>query len=368
MPPARSILFAAVRGLDRVVARLPACGRFQPLRGGFSAYEELLGGRLPGRVLVDRQETGVCPRGSMTERSGHRQHDHQPWPVFWTRSEDARLVGAQWQWRDPQNRFCLEGNYHLTHRRRLSENKLFAPIFVPPGRKLDGPWTSLASNWGDGRNYYHWITDNLTRLRVRDELPEKTRVLLPRHAAPYINETLEMLGIADFCEAPAESCVRPERYYFCSPTALTGVWNPLGFAWLRERFRPFFAPAAGSPVFLTRRGATRVPDRLPELERVFERAGFEVVDCGALSVREQIARTSAATAVAGLHGAAMTNLLWIQPGTPVLEIFQPGYLNGCYEQIGFQGRLDYNFQILGTDRGLDSISRWCSSIARPAEC
>jgi capsular polysaccharide biosynthesis protein len=298
----------------------------------------------------------------MTEISGHKQHDHQPWPVFWTRSDDARLVGAQWQWRDRQNRFCAEGNYHLAHRRRLSEDKLLAPILVPPGRKLDGAWTSLASNWGDGRNYYHWITDNLTRLRVRDELPEKTRVLLPRHTAPYIVETLGMLGITGICEAPADSCVRPERYYFCSPTALTGVWNPLGFEWLRERFRQFFAPAVGPPVFLTRRGATRVPDRLLEIERLFEGAGFEIVDCGTLSVREQIARTSAATAVAGLHGAAMTNLLWLQPGTPVLELFQPAYLNGCYEQIAFQGRLDYRFHILGADGDMDSIGRWCAAL------
>jgi capsular polysaccharide biosynthesis protein len=360
MSAARSILFAAVRGFDRIVARLPACGRFQPLLGAFSAYEELLAERLPGQVLVDRQVTGVCPPGSMTEISGHRQHDHQPWPVFWTCSDDARLVGAQWQWRDRQNRFCAEGNYHLPHRRRLSEDKLFAPILLPPGRKLDGAWTSLASNWGDGRNYYHWITDNLTRLRVRDELPEKTRVLLPRHTAPYILETLGMLGITGICEAPADSCVRPERYYFCSPTALTGVWNPLGFDWLRERFRKFFAAPVGPPVFLTRRGASRVPDRLGEIERIFEGAGFEIVDCGALSVREQIARTSAATAVAGLHGAAMTNLLWLQPGTPVLELFQPGYLNGCYEQIAFQGRLDYHFHILGGAGALDAIGRWCA--------
>ena len=31
----------------------------------------------------------------------------------------------------------------------------------------------------------------------------------------------------------------------------------------------------------------------------------------------------------------MTNLPWANPETPVLEFFQPGYLNACYEQIAF---------------------------------
>jgi hypothetical protein len=359
----RATLLKAFRGFDRITAKLPSAGPFHPVKGEFSAHRLLLEGRLDGNVLRDRQAPGPCPPGSMTERSGLGQHDHQPWPVFWTRSDDARLTGALRQWRDPAGRVCIEGNYHLLQRRRLGVDRLLAPWFPGPETALEGAWTSLASNWGDGRNYFHWITDNLTRLLVREQLPESTRILLPRTTAPYIGETLDLLGLRQACDNPPATHLLPERYYFCSPVAMTGVWNPLGFDWLRERLRKYFRPpASGPPVFLTRRASTRVPGELPEIERIFANAGFEIIDCGTLGVRQQIELTSGAKAVAGLHGAAMTNLLWSPPGTPVLELFLPSYLNACYEQIAFQGGLHYTHRVLGED-SLDDLASWCGSAA-----
>jgi hypothetical protein len=359
----RSALLKAFHGFDRFAAKLPPVCAFQPAKGAFSAYERLSEGILEGKILLERQQPGPCPTGSMTAESGLRQHDHQPWPVFWTRADDARLTGSLRQWRDPAGRVCREGNYHLLQRRRLGEDRLFAPWFPGKATRLEGAWTSLASNWGDGRNYFHWITDNLTRLLVREHLPEPTRILLPRTTAPYIGETLELLGLASDYDNPPATNLLPERYYFCSPVAMTGVWNPLGFDWLRERFRKYFRPpASGPPVFLTRRGGTRVPGDLPVIERVFANAGFEIVDCGTLGIRQQIELTSGAKAVAGIHGAAMTNLLWSTSGMPVLELFLPSYLNACYEQIAFQGNLDYRHQTLGASGALDSISGWCDSL------
>ena len=355
----RATLLKAFHGFDRIAARLPSAGPFHPAKGSFSAHRLLLEGRLEGVVLQEGQAPGPCPPGSMTARSALGQHDHQPWPVFWTCSRNARLVGALRQWRDPAGRVCSEGNYHLIQRRRLGEDRLLMPWFPGKETRLGGAWTSLASNWGDGRNYFHWITDNLTRLLVREHLPEPTRILLPRTGSPYISETLELLGIAEACANPAANCLQPERYYFCSPVAMSGVWNPLGFDWLRENFRKHFRPpASGPPVFLTRRASTRVPGDLPEIERIFASAGFEIIDCGTLGVRQQIELASSAKAVAGLHGAAMTNLLWSPPGTPVLELFLPSYLNACYEQIAFQGQLDYSASVLEGESPLREMQDW----------
>lgn len=359
MPSLRSILFRLVRGMDEVVSHLPSIGRFQPLKGSFSAITELQEGRLNGKVVAECQRPGPIPEGSITQSSRLKQHDHQPWPVFWTRSDDARLVGRIRTWRDSRNSYCIEGNYYLKGRRRLSEDRLFAQILPAKPTKLHGAWTSIASNWGDGRNYFHWITDNLTRLRLREELPEPTRVLLPVSNAPYIRETLELLGIDADCEMPAAANLAPERYYFCSPLAMSGVWNPLGFDWLRERFRPHFRETRnGTPVFLTRRGSSRIPEQLAAIEGLFGNAGFTIVDCGKLTVREQIAAMSSAPMIAGLHGAAMTNVLWAPAGTSVLELFQPAYLNACYEQIAFQGRLDYSAIVLEGDRPIRRIEEW----------
>lgn len=334
-------------------------GCFRPLRGVFSARELLRNGKIQGQVIVERQQAGPCPSDSITELAGMRQHDHQPWPVFWVRADDARLVGSMLHWRDRHDRLCLEGVFHLAHRRRLSEDRFFAQIKVPHPEKLQGAWTSLASNWADGKNYFHWMTDGLTRLLVRDHLPEDTRILLPSKVPGYITETLEMLGLSHIAQTAPSQCVGPERFYFCSPTSMTGVWNPLGFDWLRQRFQAFRCiEPSGDPVFLTRRGNTRIPRNIDEIETLFSDNGFQIVDCGSLNVREQIRMASGAPAIAGFHGAAMTNLLWAHPGTRVMEIFTNPYLNACYEQIAFQGGLDYTYHVDAQGGLLDKIRQW----------
>jgi len=359
----KMLLFRGVKLMDRVSSKLPPIGSFQPLRGNFSAIDLLDQGSLQGELIARSQVPGPCPPGSMTERAGMRQHDHQPWPVFWVRSDDARLVGRMLHWRDPQDRLCSEGVFHLHERRRFGEDGIFAQIFVPEAKFLPGAWTSIASNLGDGSNYFHWMLDNLTRLRVRESLPEPTRILLPQGCHRFIAETIEMLGLQDEVDFPAAKCLQPERFYFCSATSMTGVWNPMGFDWLRQKFASFRASvASGKPVFFTRRGSARVPPDLARIEETFSQHGFDIVDCGMLSVKEQIQLSSQASAIAGLHGAALTNLLWALPGTPILEMFTAGYLNACYEQIAFQGCLDYKAHILSSEADIHALRKWCKAL------
>jgi hypothetical protein len=321
-------------------------------------------GSLEGRLIAPSQQAGQCPPGSMTEKAAFQQHHHQPWPVFWVRSDDARLVGRMLHWRDSRDFICSEGVFHLPERRRLAEDRWSAQMLVAKPVPLSGAWTSIVSNWNDGRNYYHWLLDGLTRLAVREHLPEPTRILIPANPSAFVTETIRLLGLENLTvPAPAE-CLQPERFYFCSPTAMTGVWNPLGYQWLKEKLKHCYAAACSGPsVFLTRRGASRLPQNLDEIEARFTSAGFRIIDCGSISVHEQIHALSGAPAVAGLHGAAMTNLLWAIPGTPVLEIFQPGFLNGCYEQIAYHGGLHHGFMITsGHGADLAAVVRWLESI------
>lgn len=355
----KRLLWHGLRLMERGCGKLPSVGRFRPLRGSFSALERLDRRSLPGEVLLRAQQPGPCPPGSMTERAGMGQNDCQPWPVFWVRADNARLVGKMLHWRDAADQLCSEGAFHPHECQRFGEDRMFAQIWVPKPKHLPEAWTSIASNWGNGQNYFHWMFDSLTRLAVRESLPEPTRVLLPRATHRFIGETLEMLGLTDQAEIADADCVQPERYYFCSPTAMTGVWNPFGFDWLREKFAPFCHPtASGQAIFLTRRGGVRVPPNLKEIEATFTRHGFTIVDCGAIPVKEQMRLASMAPAIAGLHGAAMTNLLWAHPGTPVLELFEPNYLNACYEQIAFQGKLKYRYEIVNGTDSLTHLVAW----------
>jgi Glycosyltransferase 61 len=357
-----SLKYIALKGFKLsqfIVMRLPSIGRFQPLRGEFSAYELLRQNQIDGEVILERQDPGVCMAGSMTELALFEQNDHQPWPIFWTKAKNALLVGKLLHWRDDRDRICLEGIYNSVSKGSFLKDEWSGQLLHAQPENLPGAWTSLLSNWNDGKNYYHWILDGLTRLAVRDLLPEPTTILIPSNSPKFVTDSLRLLGLEDQTFIAPNHPVRLERYYFCSPTSMTGVWNPFGYHWIREKFSHIYAePESGPPIFMTRRSATRVPGNLDEIEKLFRSAGFSIIDCGELSISEQIIALSGAPAVAGLHGAAMTNLLWVRKDTPVLELFQPNFLNACYEQIAIHGGLDYEFSILAGDEDCLMIHEW----------
>jgi hypothetical protein len=358
----KKIILICAKVFENLCRLAPSFLRFQPVRGVFSAYDELNQKKLIGKTLVEYQPNGKNITGSITDLAAMAQYNHQPWPVFWVKSNDARLVGRMLEWRNSKDRICYEGAFRNTNRRSLSEDRFLAQIILEPSYYLPGAWTSIISKWGHGNNYYHWILDSLTRLLVREHFPEETRIIIPPNMPSFVRETLEMLDLTESVFETPSSCILPERFYFCSPTAMTGSWNPLGYEWLREKFSKFrHSCANGSPIFLTRRGSKRIPKNLNEIESLFEKNGFQIINCGDLTVKEQIELASTAPAIAGVHGAAMTNILWANSGIPILEIFQPNYLNGCYEQIANQGKLPYNFIIL-KDGADAEISLWLKKL------
>ena len=52
-----------------------------------------------------------------------------------------------------------------------------------------------------------------------------------------------------------------------------------------------------------------------------------------MSVEEQVKFFSSADMVVGAHGAALTNLVFCRPGTRVVELFSPHYVNPCYRDL-----------------------------------
>ena len=66
---------------------------------------------------------------------------------------------------------------------------------------------------------------------------------------------------------------------------------------------------------------------------MLEKQGFVRLDAGALSVRDQIDHFAAADTIVGLHGAALSNLVFAPPGVRVLELFAPNYIKPMFWSI-----------------------------------
>jgi capsular polysaccharide biosynthesis protein len=103
-------------------------------------------------------------------------------------------------------------------------------------------------------------------------------------------------------------------------------------------------------IFISRKERRRVINE-DELVAVLTKFGFKSIAPESMSVAEQISLFAAAEVVIGAHGGALTNTVFCSPGTKVIEIFAPNYVNPCYRKLSSQVGLEY-WEFIG-ERVLD---------------
>jgi hypothetical protein len=208
---------------------------------------------------------------------------------------------------------------------------LFRREYVPRRlRHLTGTIAYLSNTWVD--NYYHWLqlTLPLVRLyrRMRPECPIGYYYVGESRIRPLQVETLARLGIGEEqivtepCTADrllAALCLRPvQRCGF-------NYRDVFGHDFVRTLFAPpVERPERVGPRHLyIMRGDARTRRILnePALIEFLSGFGFAAVRMEGRSVAEQAGLFWHAEAIVGMHGAALTNLIFARAGTPVIEIF-----------------------------------------------
>ena len=231
--------------------------------------------------------------------------------------------------------------------RSAKENWTFRRLSLPRTEVLEGKTLVLASTGGE--TYFHWMTDVLPRLRLIQEAGFKpaafNHILVNGTDKPFQKETLEILGL------PLSLC-RPfpknKTAYLCEEAVLpslpgvSGVVPPETIQFLRKSFAQL-VPAEDRKLFLGRGGA-RHRGLVEEagIGKAVQKRGFQAIECSSLTVRQQAELFSSASVVVVAHGAAATNLAFCRPGTRVLELFGPEYVNPCYRDLCVAAGLEHS--------------------------
>ena len=213
---------------------------------------------------------------------------------------------------------------------RPREHPLFVNPFPEPPLEVPGRLGVLASR-GDS-NYYHFLHDVLPRIGV---LEQSTIAAPDRWYVPvgtrFQRELLELIGIGpdQRVDADEHRHVRAGVLVVPGLPATTEKNAPWVGEFLRARLLdPALAEAPRRRVYITRgpsRNNRSVVNDAEVLGLLTER-GFELVDPGELSVREQIETFATASVVVATHGAALANLVFAAFGTTVIELFPAGGL------------------------------------------
>ena len=209
---------------------------------------------------------------------------------------------------------------------------------IPAATAIAGRTAVIATTLGIG--YSHWLLEELPRLLVLKEV-EGCDAIIAHGAKPFARAAIAKGGFpVRIIEA------KRNAHFACEELVVPSVgrMTPATVRALEEFGRSISvaAPSFGEKIYISRAGARRRRITNEEsLGRSLENNGFTCVHLEALTWAEQIAAFRSARVIVAPHGAGLANLVFCQPGTRVIELFNRSYVNGCYWQLAALKRLDY---------------------------
>lgn len=238
-------------------------------------------------------------------------------------------------------------------RRTAGTHSIFTRFKLPKVRKINGTAAILAS--ANEEVYFHWMFDIVPRLYLlQSNIPLESidYFVIYSQNNKFQKETLNALGIADqkIIESSKSHHLKADRLVVPSLPGIPG--NPPIWAvnFLREIFlnSQKQAEPKGTELIYISRAKTKFRRVINEAEflDLLKDRGFQSVALEFISVAEQAALFSKARIVVAPHGAGLTNIVFCQPGTKIVELFSPNYVNVCYWSLSNQLDLDY-YYLLG---------------------
>jgi hypothetical protein len=205
------------------------------------------------------------------------------------------------------------------------------------------------SNW-----HYHWFCDVLPRLYSIKDLLKDYILLLPN--SEYVKSVgLESLTFFGLNPAGIEfinelELVRARNLSIITHTCLTGYTNDKillqmqAFIETKINYR-----SVTKKLYVTRENAKyrKVLNESAVLEIVKEN-GYEVVKFEEMNWREQVLNASSAQSIVSLHGAGLTNMIFMSKGSSVLEFRRDKiFHNQCFWHLASALKLNY-YYLFGT--------------------
>lgn len=200
-------------------------------------------------------------------------------------------------------------------------------------------------------NYYHWLVDSLPRLlSVREQLPSMTLLLPENCTTDYHQHTLRALGVTKI------EYLKPKVRYVVPdllvPTRLARVasYNPVVMRELRQvliaKFPPLLHAMLGERLYISRAQATR--RKIINEEEVIEylrTQGFVIVELESYTFPEQVSIMAQVSCLVSIHGAGLTNMLFMPLNGRVLELqMQDDGSSHYYYTLSAALGLDYYYQ------------------------
>ncbi|MBJ6108283.1 glycosyltransferase family 61 protein [Hymenobacter sp. BT523] len=206
---------------------------------------------------------------------------------------------------------------------------------------VHGPWAT--------GNYYHWMVDTLPRLLLLQGTHPGCPLVLFEPVPAYVRQTAAMFGFERLLPLPPETVANVPELAMPDYPAPSGFQD--GALSLAARDRVIEAlhlkGFAGERRVYVSRSRQRLRRLLNEtaIEPLLRQYGFETVYFEELSFAEQVRLMTETTVLVGVHGANLTNMLFLRPDAAVVELMNnsthEAVFNPCYYYLANSLQLHY---------------------------
>lgn len=260
-------------------------------------------------------------------------------------------------WGDEINSTVLTSDHQVIRELSTGTSELVISSLLPPVEYLDETVAFLSIRWG-GVAYFHWMFDVLTRLELIRQsgisLETIDKFVVNCYQKNYEKETLQSFGIPP--EKIIESSVIP---YIQAKTLLIPsrakqevfLLSEWGCEFLRREFLKthnydtFLVSSKRIYISRKKTNRRRITNE-EEVLKIIEKWGFFTLVLEDYSVVEQARYLAGAEVIIAPHGGGLTNLVFCQPGTKLIELFSPLYIPNCYWIISNLCQLEH-YHLLG---------------------
>jgi capsular polysaccharide biosynthesis protein len=210
---------------------------------------------------------------------------------------------------------------------------------IPKGTWIIDEWSA---------NYFHWMTDCLPRIWEGLERDPQSPIILPEsfRSLSYVVQSLELLPVQVEYFKSREN-LRVDTLILTARTATFPNFNPPLIQKTREilALKPTQAPS--KKVYVSRKLAPkRKAHNELEVELLLRKRGFDIIHAEQLSVKQQLDLMAKTKLLVCLHGAALTNMLFLPPEAKVLELRNIGdSVTQCYFNLASALGLDYFYTL-----------------------
>jgi len=208
--------------------------------------------------------------------------------------------------------------------------------------------------------YYHWLTEALPRIIALGEKRSDLVLILPDYTEPYIEKSLEIFRFKSIQKIIPKTILFVNHLLLPSHPRLGDTFDPNLFNQMRSLYFEYIKTkhpsnsAYGERIYASRKKArARKISNESEVSELLTSKGFQEVHFEDISFFEQVAIMSKATHLVSIHGAGLTNMIFMPRNGYVMEFYrqfvsQDEFHSKSYWRLAGTVGLNYLYQLCET--------------------